>query len=351
MARCVFIVQGEGRGHLSQALALQEHLAAAGHGVELVLVGCGGSRKLPAYFLDGFHERMECFDSPYFLRTPNKKGIYVGLTIFHNLLRAPRYLKAIRQVRQKINAMAPDAVFNFYDGIGALAMRKVHPGIRRIGIGHHFFLHLDGYRCGGGNLLHRWFLECHTRLVMGGCDRVLALSFRETLGDDRIRVVPPLVRRRFRESTYTPGERYLVYLLNEGFLVDLVTIARADPEFRADIFSDLPRDTPVPSGITLHHISEQPFQEKMRTCKGLITTAGFDALAEAAYLGVPLGVVPVRNHYEQRCNGLDAERSGIGNMLAGLSREALHLPGKTTGDTYRDWVDRAGKMIINTIEE
>jgi len=316
-----------------------------------VLVGCGGPRKLPAYFLDGFRERLECFHSPYFLRTPNKKGIYVGLTIIHNLLRAPRYLKAIRQVRQKIDKLAPDAVFNFYDGIGALALRKVRPGIRRIGIGHHFSLHLDGYRCRGGNPLHRWFLERHTRLVMRGCDRVLALSFRETGGNDLIRVVPPLVRKRFRELTYTPGERYLVYLLNEGFVMDLVNMARADPEFRADLFSDLPPDTPVPAGITLHPISEQSFQEKMRTCRGLITTAGFDAVAEAAYLGVPMGVIPVRNHYEQRCNGLDAERNGIGIVLAGLGREALHSLGKPSDDTYREWVDRAGTMIIKTIEE
>jgi uncharacterized protein (TIGR00661 family) len=349
MARCIFIVQGEGRGHLSQALALKEHLEAAGHEVRLVLVGRGGQRKLPAYFLDGFQEKLEYFDSPYFLRTPNKKGIYVGLTILHNLLRAFRYLKAIRLVRRKINTLAPDAVFNFYDGIGALAMRKARCGIRRIVIGHHFFLHLDGYRCRRGNPLHRWFLTIHTRLVMKGSDLVLALSFRETAGNDRIKVVPPLVRKRFRESMYTPGGRYLIYLLNEGFAADLVAIARADPEFRADLFSDLPADIPVPDGIKLHPISEQQFREKMTTCKGLITTAGFDAVAEAAYLGVPLGVIPVRNHFEQRCNGMDAERSGIGNVLTRLDREGLHSLGGPAGNTYREWVDRAGDMIIKTI--
>ena len=42
-----FIVQGEGRGHLSQALALKEMLENHGHQVERIYTGCMEPDRLP----------------------------------------------------------------------------------------------------------------------------------------------------------------------------------------------------------------------------------------------------------------------------------------------------------------
>ena len=195
---------------------------------------------------------MKLFQSPYFLRTPNRKGIYVGRTILFNLLRALLYIREVRRLRNEINGMAPDVVFNFYDVVGALALKKAAPGIRRIGIGHHFFLHLEGYACNRGPALHRWLLSKHTEIVMHSCDRVLALSYRELSGNQAIEVVPPLIRKGFRELTHQPGTRYLVYLMNEGFVYDLIRIGREDPGFKADVFTNLLPEIRLPEGIRLH---------------------------------------------------------------------------------------------------
>ena len=46
----LFIVQGEGRGHLTQALTLEEHLLREGHEVVEVLVGKSRNRELPTFF-------------------------------------------------------------------------------------------------------------------------------------------------------------------------------------------------------------------------------------------------------------------------------------------------------------
>lgn len=275
----------------------------------------------------------------------------MGRTILYNLFRSFLYLKEVKRIRKEITHLMPDVVFNFYDVVGALALRKIPQSVRRIGIGHHFFLHLDGYRCNGGNPVHKGFLKIHTRIIMKSCDRVLALSFREVPGDERITVVPPLVRKQFREAVHKTGSRYLVYLLNEGFVSDLITIARNDPGFRADLFSDLPADTPVPSGISLHAIHDSTFLEKMLNCRGMISTAGFDAVAEAAYVGTPLAVVPVKNHFEQQCNSYDAERSGMGIALEEISAGALRQMKETGNIPYRQWVDSAGHRIISYMAE
>ncbi|MEN8228704.1 MAG: glycosyltransferase family protein [Bacteroidota bacterium] len=351
MAKCVLIVQGEGRGHMSQSMALTEYLEEAGYTVEAVYVGCGIRESIPGYFGEFFKERLKLFYSPYFLRTPNKKGIYVGRTLLFNLVWSMRYLREMRRIRSEINALEPDVVFNFYDVVGALALKGVKPGIKRVGIGHHFFLHLIGYRCNRGSAWHRWLLKMHTTLVMKSCDRVLALSFRELKGDSSIDVVPPLVRRNFREITHQSGDRFLVYLLNEGYIFDLIRLSREDPDFQADVFTTLSPEISLPPGICIHPLNDERFREMMAACKGLITTSGFDTVAEAAYLGIPLVVVPSQHHFEQRCNAADVERSGIGiaveQVVPGIQYEM-----KTFDyHAYRQWVDQAGDRILKYLKE
>ena len=46
----LFVVQGEGRGHFTQALSLKSMLEKNGHEVVAVLVGCSAKRTLPGFF-------------------------------------------------------------------------------------------------------------------------------------------------------------------------------------------------------------------------------------------------------------------------------------------------------------
>jgi uncharacterized protein (TIGR00661 family) len=351
MKKAVFIVQGEGRGHLSQAVALKELFDEAGIRIECIFTGCRKGRSLPAYYQASWGDRLLCFESPWFLLTPNRKGIYIGKTLLFNALRFPRYLAEVRRIRRHILATQPDMVFNFYDVVGALAMRGLPAGIRRFGVGHHFLLHLEDYPCPGGHPWHRRLLEWHTRIVMRACDRILALSFREIRGSGKIQVVPPLVRKAFRQARHEPGERHLVYLLNEGYITDLIRVARKQPAFRADVFSALPTDTPVPEGITLHAIDDMAFLERMKHCQRLVCTAGFDSVAEAASMGIPLVVVPVQNHFEQHCNGKDVVTSGLGVCLKAMDEAAVLDPVKPPPPAFRGWVEQAGEIIINLSAE
>jgi uncharacterized protein (TIGR00661 family) len=332
-------------------MALEEVLKEAGHEVMAVYAGAGQREALPEYFTDFFKEKVKLFQSPYFLRTPNRKGIYVGRTILFNLFRALRYLREVRRLRREIDTMAPQVVFNFYDVVGSLALKKAGAGIKRVGIGHHFFLHLNGYACGRGFTFHRWLLKMHTKIIMRSCDRIFALSFSQAPGSQSIEVIPPLIRRRFRELTYSPGKRFLVYLLREGYVFDLIRMGREDPGFEADVFTAFHPDIEIPEGIQLHAPDDEKFSDAMASCKGLITTAGFDTVAEAAYHGLPLLAVPSQHHFEQRCNGADIERNGIGMVVQQLDPGVQHKLKSFENITYRDWVDQAAGLILKCMSE
>lgn len=47
--KILFIVQGEGRGHLTQAISMEKLLRSNGHEVVEVLVGKSESRRLPGF--------------------------------------------------------------------------------------------------------------------------------------------------------------------------------------------------------------------------------------------------------------------------------------------------------------
>lgn len=350
MARCLFIVQGEGRGHMSQAIALEEYLHEAGHEVVLVLLG-GKQAQAPVYFQEHFKERISYFSSPGFIKSPNRKGILVAASMFRQALRSPVYLREIRRIREIIQATRPDLVFNFYELVGALAMRKLDQSILRIGLGHHFYHHLHGYPCPQGRPLHRWLLNRHSRLILRGLDRVWALSFREEKGGEQIEILPPLVRKKYRDLVYKMGDSYLVYVLSEGFIYDLVRLAQNDPAFRADVFSASLPEINCPEGIKLHLPDAEKFSKFMSSCKGIITTAGFDTASEAAYHGIPLAVIPSRNHFEQACNALDIERCGVGAKLDRIDVDAIGQLRSGDQKIYRDWVNSKWTEVLNELED
>ena len=336
---------------MSQAMALKEYLNETGHTVDAVLLGTRSPDAVPEYFRKAFPDRLQTYQSPWFLRTPNKKGIYLGRTIGYNLIHSIAYFRSIAMIRKEIDAIQPDVIFNFYELLGALAMRKTAAGIRKIGLGHHFYLHLNRSLCNRRPAWHRTLLRMHTRLIIKSCNRVLALSFRKEEGSDSIRVVPPLVRREFREMKHVPGDSYLVYLLQEGFFYDLVQLARNTPGFKADLFTSLNPAMEIPEGIRLHPFDAKKFSNLMASCKGLISTAGFDTAAEAACQGIPLAVIPTRNHFEQKCNGADIQASGIGISVSHFDQGILKQMEAKDSSVYRAWVNLAGEMIIKGMEE
>ena len=73
----LFVVQGEGRGHLTQAITVEEMLRRNGHEVVEVLVGESSSRKLPGFFNRSIHAPVKRFLSPNFLPTAANKRVNI----------------------------------------------------------------------------------------------------------------------------------------------------------------------------------------------------------------------------------------------------------------------------------
>lgn len=91
----------------------------------------------------------------------------------------------------------------------------------------------------------------------------------------------------------------------------------------------------------------------MQNCKGLVTTAGFESVCEAMYLGKPTMMIPVPKHYEQACNALDAKRAGAGitGNKFDLSAFLNYIPHhKDTRSDFQTWHSRSALLFLREIE-
>ena len=113
--KVIFVIQGEGRGHLTQALALKQMLLHEGHEVVKVLVGKSKNRVIPEFFQDKIGNPIEVFDSPNFLPSKDNRKFNLLRSLAYNTLLVPNYLSSIHLIRKNIQKSGADIIINFYE--------------------------------------------------------------------------------------------------------------------------------------------------------------------------------------------------------------------------------------------
>lgn len=113
--KVLFIIQGEGRGHLTQAITLEGILRRNGYDVVEVLVGQSSSRRLPGFFNRNIKAPVKRFLSPNFLPTPANRRVSLTRSVVYNLLRLPAYFRSMRYIDRRIRETEAELVVNFYE--------------------------------------------------------------------------------------------------------------------------------------------------------------------------------------------------------------------------------------------
>ena len=353
--KILLIVQGEGRGHLTQAISMEKLLNENGHTVVEVLVGKSASRRLPGFFTRCIQAPIKQFLSPNFLPTRKNKQIKLTRSFFYNLLKVPEYIESIRYINQRIKKSNADLVINFYELLTGFTYFLYHPHTPQICIGHQFlFLHKDFAELPVSKT-ELFFLNMFTRLTSLRAAKRLALSFgyRNPDPKKKIIVVPPLLRNEVFEQETTQNNYIHGYMLNSGFASEVHQWHKKRPEIPLRFFWDRWSEKPVEkidSTLSFYQLDDTEFLRQMAGCKAYASTAGFESICEAAYLGKPIMMVP--SHVEQECNAYDAARCGIGISSKEFDLSALlDFAGNYVPDAdFPGWVRSAEDIIIRELE-
>jgi uncharacterized protein (TIGR00661 family) len=357
--RFLFVVQGEGRGHMTQAISLRQTLLAKGHEICAVCIGRSRSRAIPQFFLDEMGSQIISYDSPNFRTDPQRKGISIFGTAADNLKRLPLFARSLRTLHRTISFVRPDVIVNFFDPLAAIYGAIYSSKPKMVCIAHQYLLFHPGFIFPKMNTVARVAMMSFIRICAMGADRILALSFRKMpdLPERSLVVVPPLLRSEIKTMKPAIEDFILAYVVNDGYARDLAAKQRLHPEVKIIGFWDrkgVPDVTQLQENVVFRQVNDVAFLDAMSRCRGLMTTAGFESVCEAMYLGKPVYMMPAGRQMEQHCNAVDASMSGAGiwgfdfNLERFLEYIPLH---RDDSEEFRIWVDSGAEFYSQLFDQ
>jgi uncharacterized protein (TIGR00661 family) len=340
---------------MTQAMAVKEMVEKAGHEVVGVALGMGANRTPPAYFVEAVKMPLLTIPTLEFTYQDNRKVNLPG-TLAGIARRIPAYQRGIGALQAVVRERRPDVIINFFEpltGLYALTCRRRPPVVA---VGHQFMYGHPDYVRAAGLRLQQLGMKRFVEMVGGASIRV-ALSLYEApdLPKKKLTVCPPILRRQlFALQPKPDGVFVLVYLLNRGYADQILEWHKKNPGTVLHCFYDKPDAPPElrhDDTLTFHRLDGEKFLRMMAECKYVACTAGFESLAEAAYLGKPLFLVPVENHVEQQVNAIDAVKAGLGVADKSFNFDRLaELPDRLDTAKFHAWIKRAGPIFLATLE-
>jgi len=356
--RALFIVQGEGRGHLTQALALSSILRKAGHTICKAVVSKGG-HEIPSYFEECLEAPVVEVPSGSFFVNQDTRSIDWGRTLVNNSLRLNEFNRSFTVLSELLKKERPHVIINFFEPLAGFFMLRERPNIPMVAVGHQFmFLHPQ-YQFPTGFEVQKISTLTFTRLTGLGAQCRFALSLYDAhpLPEKKILVMPPLLREELFDLPQNISEPFfLVYLYHHSLSKDLIAWHKRNPSHRLHCFwnnEEADQETHFSDNLIFHQLHSTQFLEMMARCQGVVTTSGFESMAEAMYLRKPLMLNPLHRHFEQHCNGIDGTNVGAAIQTSDLNLEPLlQFVNRYDYDAteLRNWISKADEMYVRQLD-
>src|SRR5262245_23272088 len=208
--RVLFTIQGDGRGHLTQALAVQQILLDAGHSIPAILVGRQPDQEMPAFYAEKAAAPITRIDSFAFVTDKSDTRIAPLPTLSHNIRNVKRYWRGLEVIRHAIAYHRPDVVLNFFEPLVGLCYLLNRPAAPLACIANQYLLLHPDYPFPSGKRLDRWLVQFWSRITSIGARKRLAISLKPMSNfPTGLAVTPPLLRPEVLALTDSRRESFL----------------------------------------------------------------------------------------------------------------------------------------------
>jgi len=307
VARIVYGVHGYGRGHATRSLSVLPELRRNHE----VLIMAGGEA-YAAIWPDLPVVRIPTLGYYYGRRGRRsnwqtfKRNLPAVLDL---ILRGPAFQMVLDAVRD----FRPDVIISDAEPYTHRVGRRLH--IPRIGFDHFGVMaYCKPPLPFGDRLLSRRDVLVY-KALMGQPQRVIVSSFYDAPPARRgVCVVGPMLRPQVLNLQPKRGGYILVYLNNGAHqFTPRVEAALRGLDCRVLVYGTQRQGSLA--NLDFRPPSNLPFIEDLAGCRAVISTAGNQLVGEALHLGKPMLVMP-EDCVEQRLNGSELERMGIGMRIA-----------------------------------
>jgi len=283
--RILYGIQGTGHGHISRA---REILPLLSNNAEVDVL------------LSGYNCKMSLEN----VRVMKKRGISLAYsnTGRVSLMKTIRNLKPITFLNdvKQLQPHSYDMVISDFEPVSAWAAYRA--GVPSLALSHQAsFISEFSPRPDRRSIFAEQVLK-----NFAPCKSALGFHFRRY---DSF-VEPPIIRSEILNLNPEPGNHVTVYLPafhHEKLIPHLKKVKSAEWHIFSPSCSRNLEDT----NILVNPVNNAGFLNSLETCRGVLTSGGFETCAEAMYLRKKLMVLPIQNQYEQLCNAAALQQMGI----------------------------------------
>jgi uncharacterized protein (TIGR00661 family) len=303
MAKIIYGVAGEGRGHSSRSRTIIEYLISQGHEVKIFT-----SRQGYDYLNQFFDDVYDIFGLELVFK---EQDVDVFNTIKKNLDNAGnKGYKSLREMIKVTNEFKPD--FNITD------FEPLVPFVSRL-------LNIPFYSINHQNFIFHSKLEyprqwqnefLKASVVADGmywfAKKYYVTSFYfpeiKKRFKDKAVIFGPVLRKEVLKQKVRDNNKILMYTTTPEAQKILKMFDNIDEEIVAYGFKDK-KDT---KNIKFKKPSTDGFLKDLAECKAVITGGGYSLMSEALYLNKPIYSIPIKGQFEQMINGYYLEKLNYG---------------------------------------
>ena len=350
--KALFLVNGTGMGHITQTFSLVELFAQQSvplTPVAVLVTNCAPPK------LELLRKYYHCpvIETPSLRFHTNPAGeISPWRTAWGSLRDLGACRRSVAQLQALMEETQPDVVINFYEALGGFYHLQHRATTPWISVAHQYMVHHPTYLRHARFHPQRLVLNWLTRLTAFGSQLRVAMSFYPAESQGNLFVTAPLLRQNVFEATPQTGDHLLAYLNNGTHLPKLVRYCQRHPDQPVRCFCP-DRPATVPANLEMYRPDLGRYIEELIQCRGLIATSGFESVAEAAVLGKPVVVIPLKNQLEQKLNSLDAFQRQIivracepDAELPDVEWQSLLPPGQ-----YRQFVRSENQRLCDRLQQ
>ncbi|MBC8495809.1 hypothetical protein H8D36_06655 [archaeon] len=303
MARIIYGVAGEGRGHSSRSKIVIEYLQSKGHEVKIF-----GYNKSYTY-LSKFFDDVNKIDGPELVYSGS--SVVVSETFKKNFKKFSKDgLKNLGIVIRSIKSFKPHFAISDFETFVPRACRLNK--IPLYALDHQGFI-------GSTDLeyLYDWRdVYLHSYLVVRNMCMPVDMYYNTSFFFPKIRkkskskfkMFGPILRNEVLEKNPSNGDHILVYVTTSKARKILSLIKQLPFKFVAYGF----KNQKSTKQITFKKPSTETFLNDLASCNAVITGGGYTLFSEALFFGKPIYSVPIKSQFEQMVNGFYLEKQGYG---------------------------------------
>jgi uncharacterized protein (TIGR00661 family) len=313
--RILYGAVGEGLGHATRSSVVAQHLLEQGHEVKMVASG----RAFP--FLQAQLPDVEEIWGLSFVLEHGSVDSWKTFT--KNVRGSVHGVPADwRRSSELARSYRPDLVIADFDGFAYL-FAKMHripvisvDNIQMVDRCRHDSKILHGIR--ESYMTARAFVRAK---IPRANHYLITTFFRPPLRKKRTTLVPSILRDEVLAARPEPGPHLLVYgRISETAIAALE--ASGVPCLVYGARDGLTEDVQE-RNLRYRPFANEAFVNDLRTCRGVVASAGYSLMSEAVYLRRPMLALPLAGQFEQEMNARYLERMAFGTAADSLDEPAL----------------------------